>query len=82
MMWFGQPGGFAYGMMGGFGILMMLFVIAIVVAVIIALVRHTPGNCPERQKRGRRALDILDERYARGDVDADEYKKRRADLER
>lgn len=82
MMWFDQPGGFGHGMMGGFGFLTMLFVIAIVVAVIIALVRRKPGNCLERQKGGSRALDVLDERYARGDIDADEYKKRRADLER
>jgi len=81
MMWFSQPGGFGYGMMGGFGILMMILVIVIVVAVIAVLVRHPSGNRWERQERGRTALDILDERYTRGDIDADEYKKWRADLE-
>ena len=30
----------------------------------------------------RRTADLLDERYARGEVDRDEYLERRADLER
>lgn len=82
MMWFGQPGGFGYGMMGGFGMLVMILIIVVAVAAVVVLVRHTTGTGSERRERGRTALDILDERYARGDIDADEYRKRRADLER
>lgn len=82
MMWFGQPGGFGYGMMGGFGMLVMILIFVIAVAAVVVLVRHTTGIGSERRERSRTALDILDERYARGDIDADEYRKRRADLER
>lgn len=86
MMWYGQPGGWGwgYGMMGGFGWIFMLLLLIIVVAIAVGLVRdlflglrahrHGPGA------PGSSALQILDERYARGEIDADEYKRRRADL--
>ncbi|TAL52220.1 MAG: SHOCT domain-containing protein [Pandoraea sp.] len=69
-------------MMGGFGFLMMILLVVIVVAVVVMLTRRASGFGPERQERRRKALDILDERYARGEIDADEYQRRRADLER
>ncbi|AKJ69388.1 hypothetical protein PATSB16_36900 [Pandoraea thiooxydans] len=81
-MWFGHPGGFGYGMMGGFGFLMMILLIVVFVAVVLMLTRRATGIGPERHERRSKALDILDERYARGEIDADEYQRRRADLER
>ncbi|MBS2132178.1 SHOCT domain-containing protein (plasmid) [Burkholderia thailandensis] len=68
-------------MMSGFGGFMMILVIAIVIAAIVVLVRHVPGNSAGRRARNHTTLDILDERYARGDINLEEYKKRRADLE-
>lgn len=81
-MWFGHPGGFGYGMMGGFGFLMMILLIVIVVAVVVMLTRRASGIGADRQERRSPGLDILDERYARGEIDVDEYRKRRAELER
>ena len=50
----------------------------IVVAAIIALVRTDRGRGPgEIGRRTDDALRILDERFARGEIDADEYTKRR-----
>ncbi len=86
MMWYGQPGGWGwgYGMMGGLGWVFMLLLVIAVVAIVGGLVRDLlagmrthhggSGSC------GSAALRILDERYARGEIDADEYKRRRADL--
>lgn len=84
-MWYGGPWG--YGMMGSYGgwgmgigwLLMIIVWIAIVVFLFI-LVRHLVGGHHGDFRPGRRALDILDERYARGEIDQDEYKRRRADL--
>ena len=86
MMWYGQPGGWGwgYGMMGGFGGVFMLLLFIVVVALVVGLLRDLFGFSHARRGaprgRGSSALDILDERYARGEIDADEYKRRRAEL--
>lgn len=84
MMWYGQPGGWGYGyaMMGGFGWIFMLLVVVIAVALAFGLLRDLFDARRDRRARGGSALDILDERYARGEIDADEYKRRRTDLGR
>ncbi len=50
----------------------------LVVVAIVWLVRSVGqgGGQPAR----RTALDVLDERYARGEIERDEYMQRRADL--
>jgi putative membrane protein len=53
-----------------------LVVAAVVVVLVVVLVRHF-GNGPA----GRRsAEDALDGRYARGEIDDDEYRRRRDTL--
>ena len=70
-------GGGGFGMI--FGIIVMIVVIAAIVAVIVLLVRWlAPGPA---QRTGKSALDILEERFARGEIDAQEFQDRRRTLE-
>jgi putative membrane protein len=61
--------------------IMMLIFFALVAAVIIAVLR--PGGwgggdaTPRGAGRAEDALRLLDERFARGEIDAEEYTKRR-----
>ena len=57
----------------------MLVFWAIVVAAIVALVRSNqgPGQGHAAVGRADDPARILDERFARGEIDADEYKQRR-----
>ena len=68
-----------------FGGLMMVLVIGAIVGLITVLIRGG-GHGADRPEPGRgdnrNALDILDERYARGEIDREEYQQRRDDLTR
>lgn len=90
MMWNGP-----FGMMGGwdgsgwlwpFHFLIPLLFLAIVIAVIVLAVRYAmgwgghpigPGYGIERRSS---ALDVLEERYARGEINRDEYLEKKRDI--
>lgn len=57
-------------------LMMLLFWVAVVILV-IWLVRQFSERKPAS---GGRALEILDERYARGEIDREDYLARRSDL--
>jgi len=63
---------------------MLLFWVLVIVAVVL-LVRWMMGGSQEDRVTKRsdrnRALEILEERYARGEIDHEEYQRRREDLE-
>lgn len=73
-------GGGWYGMI--FGPLFMILVLAVVIAVAVLLVRALGGpwhwaQPPQHMQPGRAPLDILKERYARGEIDKQEFEDRR-----
>ena len=86
------PGMYGRGMYGGhgmgtwwgpfMGILMLAAAVAVIVAGILVL-RHfwQIGARDGREASGGQARAILDERYARGEIDREEYLRRRRDLE-
>ncbi|WP_029133566.1 SHOCT domain-containing protein [Sedimenticola selenatireducens] len=83
----GQWGEFGgWGM--GFGFVFMILFWVLVVAGIVALVRWL---LPARDAAGPRVgelprektpLEIVQERYARGEIDREEYEQKRRDLEK
>ncbi len=69
-----------YGMI--FGPLFMILVLVVVIAVAVVLVRGIGGPSqwaqpPHQVPPGRTPLDILKERYARGEIDKEEFEERR-----
>lgn len=60
----------------GLGMILVWAIPIILVALLIhSKIRGRDG------KTGKSALEILETRYARGEIERDEYLKRRADLE-
>lgn len=59
---------------GGFMGLLWIVLLGVVVWVVIGMARGGRGQDAPT------AREILDRRYARGEIDADEYKRRRDDL--
>jgi putative membrane protein len=54
------------------GTLMMVVAIAVIVLVVWLIVRNSPGD----SRQSSSARDILSERYARGEIDSEEYEER------
>jgi|SRR5581483_6663833 len=62
------------------GPLFMVVLLALVIVGIAGLVRWLAGSATQGAGRERTARDVLDERYARGEIDREEYLRRRDDL--
>ncbi len=71
MMWGNQ------GFMGGF---MWIFWIAIIVGIILLVKWIVQQSRPGGQQQGENSLEILKKRYARGEIDKEEYDRIRKDL--
>ena len=81
-MWdsFHHMNGYGWGM-GGFGFLLMIAVWAAVIAGAVFLIRLVVGNRGSGPA-SRSPLEILEERYARGEIDREEFEQKRGDLRR
>ncbi len=63
----------------GFGPVIMLLIMAVVIFLIVLLVRSLFGN--SSSNRTITAIEILEERFARGEIDETEFDSRRKKLE-
>ncbi len=87
---FGGGYGPGYGMLGGWGgggffpfhgifsLLLLVLVIVAVVWLVRAMLR--PQDRTPRAEHRTAGLDILDQRYARGELSRDEYLQKRGDV--
>jgi len=78
--------GYGFDMMSGWGgmwfgpVLMVLVPLALIVLV-VWLVRAMTGGNANASRRDDSARQILDERYAKGEIDDEEYQRRRSALD-
>ena len=84
MMWWNDSMGYAMGW-GGWALMAVVMIVfwAVVVVGIVALFRTVRATDRPSRREGtdnRKAREILDERFARGEIDADEYRTRTAEL--
>jgi len=80
-MWGDMGSMMGYG--GGWGYLGMLHMLlwwVLIILGIVVLVKWLTGGKGDSRGSGDRALEILRERYARGEIDKDEFEKRKRDL--
>ena len=73
-------GGFGFGH-GLFGLLFWLVVVVAVVWVLRGTWRGTSGKAHDTGD-AKSPMEILEERYARGEIDQEEFERRRNDLQR
>jgi putative membrane protein len=71
-------------MMWGYGGMGMIFMVLFwlgAIALVVWGIRST-GDTRVRRDTSNRAIEILEQRYAKGEIDTDEFQQRRAELER
>jgi putative membrane protein len=77
----GGYGGYGYGT---FGMIIWIVVLIAIVALVIWLVRSLAGggmqNMHHPSPRRSSGLDILEARYARGEINRDEYLQKKKDI--
>lgn len=64
----------------GFGGGMMWFFWILIIALLVWLVAFAARRGGDDSGKGKSALEILEERYARGEIDRDEFEQKRKDL--
>lgn len=85
----GGYGGFGMGsgMMGGyggfgmmiFGVIVLIAIIALVVWLVRSVATPAAHQLPPRERQSA-GLDVLEERYARGEIKRDEYLEKKRDI--
>jgi putative membrane protein len=78
----GGYGGYGFGAGMGFGGIGMILIWIVLIVAAVVLVRWLVSGSRSRTDadRGGTALDILRERYARGEIDKNEFDRKRRDL--
>lgn len=77
-------GGYGWNYMGPhlFGGILSLVMWVVVIAVLVSILRRGfRGRWDSSWERDSKALDILKERYAKGEIDKEEFLEKKKDLE-
>jgi len=76
-----MDGSWTYGWGHGFGFIFMILFWGLVIFAIVAIVKWLAGTSANAgTPPAKTARQILDERYARGDIDEEEYRQKKKDL--
>jgi putative membrane protein len=77
-------GDMGWGWGGGWGILgglhMILWWVLLVLGIIVLFKLLIGGSSRNEPETGNRAIEILKERYARGEIGKDEFEQKKRDL--
>lgn len=78
----GAAGGYGYGY-GLIHMIIWVIILIAIVALVVWLLRSVAGPEAHHQPPPRRSagLDVLEERYARGEINRDEYLQKKKDIE-
>lgn len=81
--WGMGPGMMGWGNMGWFGPIFMVIFWVLLIVLIVLLIRWllSSGHAGNQDSgRGESALEILKKRYARGEIDKEEFETKKKDL--
>ncbi len=70
----------SYMPMMGYGMYFIIFLIPLLFIVILVIGAYYVFRAPSRTQERDRALDIIKERYARGEITEEQYRKMKEEL--
>jgi putative membrane protein len=82
MMWNGMGEWFGWSWLWPLHLVIPLVLLAVIVAASVLLVRYLGGWTDNAGWRERGALELLEERYARGEINRDEFLEKKRDIVR
>ena len=71
---------FGFMPIAGFGWIFMVLWWVLIIAGVVAFIKWLTGQSHDRRNRGKSALEVLRERYARGEIDKKEFEEKKKDL--
>ena len=80
MMWGGSMMNFGSGPFGSFGWIFMILWWVLIIAGIVALIKWLTNQSRGTHNHEKSALEILQKRYAKGEIDKKEFEERKKDL--
>lgn len=79
--WDHMGSGMGSGMGWGFGGIAMILFWVVIIAAVVVLVKGLSGGWGRGDRPGgNSALDVLNERYARGEIGREEFEQKRRDI--
>ena len=73
--------GFGWGWGMGFGMIgMVLFWVLVILGIVVLVRRGGGASAPSGTPASKAALDMLNERYARGEIEKQEFEEKKRDL--
>ena len=69
---------YGYGLGASMGGIFMIVIVGLIIWLIVRTVRPEPTTQPSSTPR---AIEVLADRYARGEIDGEEYRSRKAAIE-
>ena len=75
---------YGYDMMGGCGIFMMIILVILIVIIVYAVMKLVQGgsNAGTTSNSRDEALEILNQRYAKGELSDEEYQQKKKILKK